>query len=77
VRVGGRRGAEFHWSGEAILDTVESFTLGRSTTVQIASRHLFFEAERKLYECVIEGSPNGVDSHGSVFIAFCASVAET
>jgi hypothetical protein len=77
IRVGDHRAVEFRLVSEVIMDTLESFTRGRSTTAQMASRHLIFEAERRLYECVSDGAPNDVDAYGSVLFAFCASVTET
>ena len=77
ILAGGRRGVEFSVSSIKVVDTLESFSTGRSNLQPTAARHVIFEAERRLYECVCEGSPGAVESFRPVLLTFCASVTET
>jgi hypothetical protein len=76
IRVGGRSGVEFALSGDAIVDAFDSQGRWQSGIVQVASRHIIFQAERRLYECVIEGNPQSIAEYRAVFLTFCASVTE-
>jgi len=76
IRVGSRSGVEFGLSGEAIVDAIDSLGRWHSWTEQTASSHIVFEAERRLYECAIEGSPQSIIQYRAVFLRFCASVTE-
>ena len=74
TRIGGMRALEYETSGNVIIDSIESFALGRSRVLKIDHRHYIFKPGRVLYKCSLEGSAEDVAAYSDVFESFCASV---